>query len=635
MYQEIDANSMALNSYAKFITPEYAEKFLLNLSVICTVILLGRVFWYCRNGIDFADEGFYLVWIAHPFKYGYSVSQFGFIYHALYVLLDGSIAALRQLNIFTTFSLTAFLANVSLKTVLDPEHTDRFSRYIIAAAVSTASLIFLVLWLPTPSYNWLAFQGLLVAAIGLVLSQKETSLVSIVGWLLIGVGGWLAFMAKPTTAAALCFCTAFYLLVAGKLNVRLLAASIATAGLLLAVSAVAIDGSVSAFIDRLQAGLHQAEQMGGGHQSSRLLRLENLTLGTKATLILTTASFLFFSVSFLPHMKQRIFVNAWYIFSIALSVPIFLIGFGIYHTVMVAGDFQHLVIWATPCAALLLGFSLSGLSGIAKIDRPQWALAITLAIFPYAFAFGTSNNYWYFAGLVSVLWVIAGLIVFAASSNNRNLTRSLITLGLATQFLTAMLMLSGLEGPYYQPAPIRTMNTRVVLGEKKSTLLLSDTYAHYISAMIDLANRSGFRSGTPMIDLTGHSPGVLFAIGASSTGLPWIIGDYSKTSGFAYSGSEKNAFEALTATSCDELGAAWILTEPDGPVALSPKVLAAYGADLSIDYETVGYVDTAPIVGGFKDTKKQYMLKPKRSLESAARLCIDAKEKEKAKTSKG
>lgn len=616
---------MALKKCTDVIQTKRVEYFVLSFSAVCTVILLGWVLWFCQNGIDFADEAFYLTWIANPFKYKLSVTQFGFVYHPLYLLLDGSIAALRQLNVIIAFSLTAVLANLSLKIVLDKSITDNLSRYVIAGAISTASLIFLVLWLPTPSYNWLAFQSLLIAAIGLVLSEKIATAKSLTGWVLIGLGGWLAFMAKPTTAAAICLCACFYLLYAGKFNVRLLAISILVACLLLGISALVIDGSVLVFINRLTGGFQQAMRLGGGHNTGRLLRIDELALGRTAAILLTAATMTFFMVSYLPQIRYRIFVYTGHFFSIALGVPVFFMAFGIYHTVIVAGSFQHLLIWSVPFAAVLLSFSLSQFKGIAKITRGQWALAVTLSIFPYAFAFGTSNNYWYFGGMVGVFWVLAGVVVLASSTINQNLTSSLVALGLATQLVTATQIMSGMEGPYYQPVPLRKMDYQVELSPKKSTLLLSESFGRYISNAITLANQAGFKNGFPMIDLTGHSPGVLFAIGASSTGLPWIIGDYSKNSGFAYSGSETNAVDALKASTCEELSSAWILTEPNGPVKLSPNILSTFGADVSKDFDVVGSFETAPIVGGFTEKKMQYMLKPIRSRDAAMNACLNAK----------
>lgn len=88
-------------------------------SAFVTTLILAWVLWYCSYGIDFTDESFYLVWMANPFNYGESVTQFGFVYHLLYELLHGDIVALRRVNILITFGLAWVLCAVFLKTVFD------------------------------------------------------------------------------------------------------------------------------------------------------------------------------------------------------------------------------------------------------------------------------------------------------------------------------------------------------------------------------------------------------------------------------------------------------------------------------------------------------------------------------------
>ena len=54
-------------------------------TAIAGLSLLGWVLLNCRAGFDFTDEGFYLNWIANPWNYRASLSQFGFVYHPLYL----------------------------------------------------------------------------------------------------------------------------------------------------------------------------------------------------------------------------------------------------------------------------------------------------------------------------------------------------------------------------------------------------------------------------------------------------------------------------------------------------------------------------------------------------------------------
>ncbi|WP_143327396.1 hypothetical protein [Paraburkholderia hospita] len=602
-----------------------AERLILIFSALCTILALVWVLWFCRHGIDFADEGFYLAWISNPYKYSFSATQFGFIYHPVYVLFKGNVALLRQFNVALTFLLAAALVNLFLRKILGEDSPKAFSRYVISGAISTASLLFWRLWLPTPNYNSLTFQALLITASGLILSDNKPTAKSALGWLLIGLGGWLAFMAKPTTAAVLCLCSGTYLLAAGKFNARLSVFTIAVTLGLVCLSALLIDGSIFVFVNRLQTGAQFAKLLGAGYNSAHLFRLDDIefTLKTKVILISTTS--LFFTSAFLAQSKQQLYRYSGYVLLVSVGIGTLMVISGTYQQAIDAGPFQHLLIWSIPLAAILLSQALSQFKGIIQISKSQWALALCLTVLPYAFAFGTANNYWWMEGLVGIFWILAGLVFLSPISINRNLTNSLLALGFGTQIITVTQILVSTEFPYGQPAPLRENTYRIEIGASKNTLLVSNKYGEYISNAIEIAKRADFKNETPMIDLTGHSPGLLYAIGASNTGEPWIIGDYSKLTKSSYSGINEVAVKALRMTSCDELSKAWILTEPKGPVPLSVGVLSSFGADFAKDFEVVGTFETTAFVGGFKEIQTQEISRPIRPLRTAISACANSR----------
>ena len=116
-----------------------------------------------------------------------------------------------------------------------------------------------------------------------------------------------------------------------------------------------------------------------------------------------------------------------------------------------------------------------------------------------------------------------------------------------------------------------------------------------------------------MIDLTGQSPGILYAMGARNIGQAWTIGGYP--------GSEALAVAMLKKVTCKELAAAWLLAEPEGPRKISPEILLSFGANLVTDYETVNTFKTAEGVGGYKEVRVQQLLKPIRSIDAATAAC--------------
>ncbi len=594
----------------------FAEQLTLAFSAICTASTIGWLLFYSDYGIDLTDESFYLVWMSNPFNYGQSATQFGFVYHPLYLLLDGNIAALRQANILMTFCLAWVLINVFFKTVFAKQSLQNTQRLIISGAVATAglaSLVFAGSWLPTPSYNSLAFQALLVAATGLLLANKDVSRASVIGWFLIGVGGWLAFMAKPTTAAALGLFIGFYLLMTRKFNVRLLAIALATASVLLIFSALIIDGSIIAFIARLQGGVEIASTLGGGHSLVQLLRLDEFQLNARAkTILFFSAATIFFN-AYLFQAKTKIFAYVGFVLSMVVVLATLLTLFGLVHQILNIGQFQSLLLWAVPFAAILLGLSKYRLRGLFLIPSAHWVLGFTFLVLPYAYAFGSGVNYWILAASAGIFWILAGLIFLSPFASSGKLVVLLSPLGLAAQLLTVSLVLSGMEAPYRQPQPLHENNYKIEIGKPGSSLMLSKGFAQYFTEIVRGANESGFKKKTPMIDLTGQSPGILYALGASNIGQAWTIGGYP--------GSETLAIAALSKVTCQELAAAWLLSEPYGPRKIEPKILLSFNADITTDFEIVATFKTAEGAGGYKDVRVQQLLKPVRSFQTAMNAC--------------
>lgn len=594
-----------------------AEKLTLVFSGVGTAAALAWVLWFSRYGLDFTDESFYLVWMANPFNYSVSATQFGFVYHPLYELLGGHIAALRQANMLITFGLAWGLCHAFLKTVFQTQALETAPRLAVGAALAISALAFLATWLPTPSYNSLALQALLIAGTGVLLAETKPSGASMAGWLLIGVGGWLAFMAKPTTATALGVGVGVYLLLAGKFNIRLLALALGVAAGLLVLSAVAMDGTIPAFVARLKGGVEAGNALGGGHTLSQLLRLDDFQLGEKMRIYLMTGAVVFASAAFFSQAQTRGLVVLAALLAAFMMVLELAMVSSLIRQPLRTGTFQGLLIWAVPFAGMAVGLLLSRLELVTRLTRAQWALALLFLAFPHIFAFGTNNNYWTSGANAGIFWVLAGLALLGPVASVGRFSAVLLPLGMAAQLTTVALLLTGMDAPYRQPSPLRENNRPLDIGRPGSTVLLSEGFARYFSEAMTVAHRAGFSKGTPMIDLTGQSPGVLYAMGASNIGQAWTIGGYP--------GSNALATAMLGKVTCDELARAWVLAEPDGPRKLSADVLLAFGADLATDFEPAGSLQTAVGAGGYEEVRSQLLLKPIRSVENAVQACANAR----------
>lgn len=585
---------------------------ILFVSIVATIVFLGRLLWLADHGFDFTDEGYYLAWISNPSLYSISVSQFGFVYHPLYKLVDGDVATLRQINVLLIFSLAWMLCHAFLRPHARVRSIPDAHRVALGAVLASTSLVFFDPWIPTPSYNSLALQSVLLTVTGLILAEGDFCRRSLFGWVLVAVGLFFAAMAKPTTAAALGIFSAVYLLLAGKARVKLAGLVLAVSAAILLSSAVVIDGSLTAFVNRLQAGAEATQILGGGHSYGGLFRLDSIDLGEagqRALVVLTLSVCLF--AALLGSQRLAFMI----IGGLLISVLIILGVLAIYGQVVInvdVGPFRRLLMLAVPSAAILISIIHFGPRAIARMPGSELALALFLVCVPHIYAFGTNNNYWQTGSGAAFFWVLAGLVMVRNVASARLLPH-LIALTTGAQVIALMIITASVESPYRQPQALRLSENKVEMADGKSTLLLSDGYATYLDTLMALAGRAGFWPGTPVIDLTGQSPGSLYALGASIIGQAWTIGGYP--------GSEKLAGFMLSNVSCDQLAKAWLLYEPKGPRRIDPAVLNTFGANLERDFRSVGPVDTPPGAGGYSEPRSQYLLKPVRTFDDARASC--------------
>lgn len=590
-----------------------------RLPIVGAILTLYWILTYTHYGIDFTDEAFYLIWIANPFIYDYSLSQFGYIYHPLHVIFNGDIAALRKINILLTFGLTWGLVFFILRSTIGQEKTKKIDSVCIAAGVSTCSLIYFDYWLPTPSYNSLTLQALLITSIGLIQANKSTSIESIIGWLTIGLGGWLTFMAKPSSALLLAAVAITYLKASGKLSISMLPLAICTALALLWGSAILIDGSMAKFGERLLTGIEFAQYLGGGHTVSSIFRLDNLTVTKK----LDSAIFIIFLASLIGTWGALSYARIGFFISCSISILFFsltiLISLETFQENFEVSQNQELVLWGVLFSALLTSIIYKRGHALKTSTPLQWSSLLLFCAMPYVYAFGTTNNYWQIGGYVAIFWVIAGLTMLAPIAQKKGGWSFIAPMVLISQAVTAALLQTGFEQPYRQPQPLKLNTHTTMFGPYQSPLILSSDYQQYIADAKNISTSAGLTQDTPIIDLSGHSPGILYALAAKSIGQAWTIGGYP--------GSRKLAIASLHRTSCKQIARAWILQEPDGPRSIPTDTLSALGANFPQDYELRGTWQTPAGAGGLTKRRTQLIYAPN-NLSKTLRNCEAIREQE-------
>jgi hypothetical protein len=579
-----------------------AERMALVAALAAGLALLGWVLWACGRGFDFSDEGFYLLSISEPWLYQASVLQFGFIYHPLYLLCDGDLSLLRRANVALTFGVACLLGAVFYSKLASDETVSKWRTGIWSCILATSSLAFFSPWLPTPSYNSLAFQALLLGTTGLIWAEREVDRRSVTGWLFGGVAIALAFWAKPTTALAFSILAGAYLWASKKFRLSLFCVSLGATGLLLAAGAWLIDGSVGAFAERLLLGARDLQTLQARYAVSDMLRWDTLYLSERGKWIFWTAVAVVMASTLLALRQERYFRVATFALWACCTV--------LAASACVAGGLTSLLrpetFFGLQLGAPLVGSLFAVLCyHLARRSRAlsrQWfMLSVCLAMVPYTFAFGTNNNYWYAMPHVAIFWVLSGVGLLRTLSPDARFKTLMVPVAVSAQVVCSLVLHVAVEFPYRQVESLRKNREVVVIG-RRSSLYLSSDFARYISELRQLAESAGFVPGEPMLDLTGHYPGALYAIGAKAIGRAWMAGGYP--------GSDALAISSLDRLSAEELKRAWVLIEPTGPRHLSLRIFERYGIDPNRDYIEVGSLESP--MGSYPVKYRQYLWQPVR-----------------------
>jgi len=589
------------------------------------IIFLLLCFKLSPYGFDLSDESFYLVTMSNPFEYSSTATHFGFLLNPLYRMLQGDIATLRILNIFVTFALAFFLVHLFI-VFLFRDVLDLKSRLTIVFSLANLSLISFYGWRITPGYNSLTFQALLITMIGVLLITRVGFSNIFLSATLVGIGGWLAFMAKPTTAMILALIVPFSLAVAGRLDIKWLlqAAIVSFIGLLF--SALWIDGTMLKFIHRMSEGAEYINALGHkGHGLQKSIRLDSFRVDA----IFIYVSLAIMSVAMLlgwAAVKLNVSNN-----NSKLPILMTLVGILIIYLIAVVEpktilgntNFPFALILVLPATVLLFVMVLfaaqSTIFSFKNINREHWGLMLLLMLMPYAYAFGTGSNYWRKYPLVGLFWVLGAVVFFVglAGNHHRIIKRLLTLVAVFSILITALMLKLSIQYPQRQPIDLLANNFPILIGKGKTEVVLNKEVGHYLQGIKNAARGAVFAKDFALLDMTGQSPGIAYVLNAQAPGIAWMIGGYP--------GSETVIKNALDKVHCKVLANAWLLTEPEGPRSIDADLLMNFGAQIERDYRVMGDFVVPPGIGGREQSQKQYLLKPSRELSIAVRACEQAR----------
>lgn len=456
----------------------------------------------------------------------------------------------------------------------------------------------------SPSYNTLALQALLLAATGLVMLDGARPRVRSAGAVLLGVGGWLAFAAKPTSAVALVALAGVYIAFLRPVPWRQTLWAVLVAALALLLFAFAVDGGPAGHLVRLRSAMELASVLDSGHRAGDLIALPGFPMSASLKLLFA-AVLVIAMVSVVAAASTRGLAArlSWY-----SGLVVALLTGAVLSNVVEPGWWSK----AALAPFLLLALALGAGMGAAWVRRKggssdasgrlAWrreGLALVLAAFPLAYAFGTNNNLWEVAATAAVFW--PATMVMLVCGRAEPYSRTALSMIWAS-FIVAGLLKSGQAHPYRLSGTLADAEHAVMLGPGASSSLgLNKSFASAIAEAQAAARTHGMREGDPMIDLTGQSPGMVYALGARAPGVPWLLGGYP--------GSEAYAVASLRRAPCEMLANAWLLAEPNGRGSIPLEVLDRLGLP-SRQWQLVGQWTAPAFAPALQRRPPQQLLKP-------------------------
>ena len=552
-----------------------------------------------NRGFDITDESFYLMNFKFPLDITASYFFFGIAARPLYSLSGGNITIFRIMSIL----IWMFVATVtSCFTINFLSRRQAFSesllkspqnRFLASLLPLASGGLYYSLWLLTPSYNWLMVVFLAVFIIGLqlFLDKQRPIWLSEIGLALLAYSSAIIFWSRAPSVFLLFILFVIILLLMRKDWKRLLRVRSIAVGFTGFVLGICLPIFYGFSFEDIIRTLSQ------GNSFLKLLESAEYDLIIKVFVI--PSKKIFKIVTDNPYIR-----NYTWLWIIPFMIICFLFRFNkdnlikylsciwlLSSIVFVSiSSLEGLGNWSFTVFSIvfifiLCVFIIPNLHIRDRIPRIVETIIISVLLFSFSivFAYSTSNSYGSHIELASY-FIFASIVLILVSLDNSRLNCIIFRSSLFILFIFISLQVySKSLTPYRQKHSVWEMNHIVQVDESKNNkLLVSRETQRYINELRALAGEI-FVAKTPLIDMTGHSPGAAFLLGGRAPVFPWLLGGYP--------GSDISAEHILGLWSDSDLKSAWILTAESGgirPISLS--ALENAGLDFPSDYELLGTV---------------------------------------------
>ncbi len=545
------------------------------------------------RGLDFQDEGLYLLAADPPSKTSGWVTPFGWSTAPFFRLVGHSIADFRTLGVWLAIAVGAALGWVLGRWVAHdtPDHRWRLWCRVGLALIGAAGAPFYASsLLRTPNYNWVNLIGLTVGGIGTVvalhlpeatLTRSRTAHGSAA---LLALGACFAVPSKPTSGV-------FLLVAAGAVVLRRLDrrralqfAALVT-GWGVGVVAVAVVSGLwpVSFLSTLWRStsfppLHPNQTIGGALKDV----LRTPKVAAQSLRQLTTASKALVGLAIGAALVLRRRGAPWWVRCAPLALTVVAaIGTEVPWPLLGGTSPAFRFAWVGTANAdtlLLLGAALHlfvNWRHTAPADRRRAVeIAAFTLVLAMAFSFGSAMGVYHQMGLATaLLWLAAAAVVALTSVGTQQLAQlaPITLLSVAALLMVGGNTLDSRHHPFGN-LEVADQTTPVRIGAHDAPLLVDADTATFVEAVRTQARAAGFCNGTPLIGMAwSWSSTVPFMIGAK-------VPDELLLTLFGY----ENAPKVLDVTMRFVRGPvwrdAWVLTTD--PATIEPRQAAELRAAL-------------------------------------------------------
>lgn len=554
-------------------------------ALIISLFTGAFLLFFVGRGFDLSDNGYYLLSIDnyHNITADLSLSH-GLLRH-LYYLAGQDVMLFRILGALLMLILGIVLAYWILRGVSESKKI-----LIPALCAGTSSVLYYAtFWLTTPSYNWLSVIGAMCIVLGLVL-----------GWILVkkqGIGPFL--IGSGLVILAWGKVTAFILMIP-LLSIILLTTHLKFRKI---ISKQTIIAFALGFGFMLFLGLIQEASI--NQMFSKQLwapRLQNLWFGEERTyhllvrhplqevmllgryLVRTTSNILSFAVvgylfsGFINYyFSSKYSSYVWYLTEL-ISISLVLKPLFSQHSVGVGGwsiSLYTVILFITVIRWIAQHYHL--VDYLSPFPKHALGISLLLAIFPLIVTYGSGGGYLTQFGMASFFYILAAIVLVTPFEwIIREYSVLLMIIAVAFTLITNS------QNVYRQNSSVQDMTVLAPLQFGKSHVLVNEPMADYLTTLQDIAQAHEFVPSTPVIDLTGHSPGAIYALDGVSYGYMWLAGGYEKS-------DEASLFILQNLWPVEALKSAWVLTVEENPRRpLSVTILAEVGLNFPDDYVSLG-----------------------------------------------